>query len=191
VPLNKVDKACLIFDLDREEGFRILNIDHSNRNREALYWRNDFLVLAPRADDYHQTRHYIQATKEFIQDRMPKEFDTDKAQESAAMQRSLDYFSKNDQFQANEYAVRVFENDKVVDAFKEFTDEYSKSKAQPMDDVFDISDYAVKKQSRVFRSIIKLDKNFHIYVHGDRNKILKGTDEEGRKYYLLYYDTEA
>ena len=58
-------------------------------------------------------------------------------------------------------------------------------------DAFEISDYAVKKQSRVFKSIIKLDKNFHIYVHGDKNKIEKGTDHEGRKYYILYYDDES
>ncbi len=190
IPAGKIEKGCLVFDIDREEGFRIVNIDNSQKNKDALYWRNDFLKLTPRNDDYHQTRHYIQATKQFIQERMPKEFDTDKADESAAMQRSYDYFSKNDNFQAKEYAVKVFEDDRVVDAFKEYTDEYSRSKAMPLDDVFDISEMAVKKQSKVFKSVIKLDKNFHIYVHGDRNKILKGTDEEGRKYYLLYYDTE-
>lgn len=190
IPTGKMDKGCLVFDLDREEGFRIVNIDNSQKNKDGLYWRNDFLKLVARNDDYHQTRNYIQATKQFIQERMPKEFDTDKADESAAMQRSYDYFSKNDQFQAKEYAVRVFEDDKVVDAFKDFTDEYSRGKAMPLDDVFDISETAVKKQSKVFKSIIKLDKNFHIYVHGDRNKILKGTDEDGKKYYLLYYDTE-
>lgn len=190
IPANKIEKGCLIFDLEREEGFRVVNIDTSQKNKDALYWRNDFLKLTARHDEYHQTRHYIQATKQFIQERMPKEFETDKADESAAMQRSYDYFSKNDQFQAQEYAVRVFENDQVVDAFKEYTDEYSRSKAMPLDDVFDISESAVRKQSKVFKSVIKLDKNFHIYVHGDRNKILKGTDEEGKKYYILYYDTE-
>lgn len=28
-----------------------------------------------------------------------------------------------------------------------------------------------KKQNRSFKSIIRLDKNFHIYIHGDRKLI--------------------
>jgi hypothetical protein len=47
----------------------------------------------------------------------------------------------------------------------------------------------VKKQSRGFKSIIKLYKNFHIYGHGDRKMIEQGSDEKG-KYYRLYFDEE-
>ena len=48
----------------------------------------------------------------------------------------------------------------------------------------------MKKQARVFKSVLKLDKNFHIYIHGDRNRIERGVDEQGRKYYKIYYDQE-
>ncbi|MDD4067910.1 MAG: nucleoid-associated protein, partial [Bacteroidales bacterium] len=54
---------------------------------------------------------------------------------------------------------------------------------------FNISDSAVKKQARVFKSVIKLDKNFHIYVHGDRKLIEQGQDEKG-KFYKVYYNEE-
>jgi hypothetical protein len=52
------------------------------------------------------------------------------------------------------------------------------------------SESAVKKQARVFKSVIKLDKNFHIYVHGNRELIEQGTDEKG-KYYKVYYKEES
>jgi hypothetical protein len=59
-------------------------------------------------------------------------------------------------------------------------------------DEFYISPQAVKKQARVFKSVIKLDKNFHIYVHGDRELIEKGYDEALQKhYYKIYFDREA
>ena len=48
---------------------------------------------------------------------------------------------------------------------------------------------AVKKQQRHFKSVIKLDKNFHIYVHGDRKMIETGQDEKG-KFYRLYFEKE-
>ncbi len=188
--IGKLDKGCLIFNTERENGFKMCNIDHSSRFKEAQYWREDFLKIIARADDYHQTKNYIQATKNFISDRASKEFDLDKSEEAAMMNRSFEYFKKQEKFDANEYEVRVFKDDKVVEAFQDFKQEYQQTRSAPMNDMFDISDYAVKKQSRVFKSIIKLDKNFHIYIHGDKNKILKGTDDEGRKYYILYYEEE-
>jgi translation initiation factor 2A len=41
------------------------------------------------------------------------------------------------------------------------------------------------------RRVKELDKNFHIYIHGDRTKIEQGVDENGRKFYKIYYDQEA
>jgi hypothetical protein len=191
VNIGKIDKGCLIFNTERDEGFKICNIDHSNRFKEAQYWRDEFLVLKSRTDDYYQTKNYIQVTKSFIKDRMSKEFDTDKAEEAQTMSRSFEYFKNNEKFDAVEYETRVFKDDKVVEAFQDYKEEYQNTQSKSFADEFEISDYAVKKQSNVFKSVIKLDKNFHIYVHGDKNKILKGVDDDGRKYYILYYNDEA
>ena len=58
-------------------------------------------------------------------------------------------------------------------------------------DSFGISDSAIKKQSRNFKSVIKLDKNFHVYVHGDTKRIKKGVDPEtGLNYYQLFFEEE-
>ncbi len=43
-----------------------------------------------------------------------------------------------------------------------------------------------------FKSVLKLDKNFHIYIHGDKELIEKGYDDAvGKKFYKIYYDEEA
>ena len=42
-----------------------------------------------------------------------------------------------------------------------------------IEDEFDIHLSAVKKQQRVFKSILKLDKNFHVYIHGRKDLIEK------------------
>ncbi|MFZ1702773.1 MAG: nucleoid-associated protein [Saprospiraceae bacterium] len=187
---QKLDKACIIFNTDQEVGYKILNIDHSNRFKDAKYWREDFLHITPRIDAYQNTKQYIQLTKEFVNERLPKQFDADKTAQVQVMQRSLDYFQKAEQFESQEYASKIFKDDKIVEAFQEFKGDYENYKQIELYNEFDISDSAVKKQSRVFKSIIKLDKNFHIYVHGNRNMIEKGTADDGRKYYVLYYDEE-
>ena len=56
---------------------------------------------------------------------------------------------------------------------------------------FPINQAAVKKNQRYFKSVIKLDKNFHIYIHGDRELIEQGIDKDGRKFYKIYYEEEA
>jgi len=43
-----------------------------------------------------------------------------------------------------------------------------------LEDNFEISSEAVKKKARAFKKILKLDKNFHIHIHGDLHKIEKG-----------------
>jgi len=39
--------------------------------------------------------------------------------------------------------------------------------------------------------VLKLDKNFHIYIHGNKELIERGTDPDGRKYYKIYFEQES
>ena len=56
---------------------------------------------------------------------------------------------------------------------------------------FNISAVAVKDRKKTIRSVLKLDKSFHVYVHGNEDKIERGFDEErGLNYYKLYFDKE-
>ena len=60
-----------------------------------------------------------------------------------------------------------------------------------MEQSFVISPAAVKKQARNFKSVLKLDKNFHIYIHGDKDLIEQGFDEKkNMNYYKVYYKQE-
>ncbi len=58
-------------------------------------------------------------------------------------------------------------------------------------DNFKIAVQSLKKQARIFNSVLKLDKNFHVYIHGDRELIERGQDSDGRKYYKIYYENES
>jgi hypothetical protein len=61
-----------------------------------------------------------------------------------------------------------------------------------MEENFEISAHAVKRQAKIFKSVLKLDKNFHIYIHGNREMIEKGFDEAvGKHYYKLFFDSES
>jgi hypothetical protein len=77
----------------------------------------------------------------------------------------------------------------VYEKFNQYKSEYAKAYDMEFSDNFTISESAVKKQARVLKSVIKLDNNFHIYIHGDRNLIEQGEDSKG-KFYKVYYQEE-
>jgi hypothetical protein len=79
----------------------------------------------------------------------------------------------------------------IIESFRNFDSHYRQENDIQLDDSFAISAQAVKKQARVFKSVLKLDKNFHIYIHGNREMIEHGVDENGRKYYKIYYENES
>ena len=191
INVEKLDKACLIFDTERDQGFKLTIIDKSNRNKDALYWRENFLNVTSRKDNYHATTQYISLTKSYVKERLKHEDNTSKVDEADILHRSKEYLQNAEKFDRSDFEDQVFKNQQLKASFQEFSDDYENERQVKLPDTFEISDYAVKKKSKVFRSVIKLDKNFHIYVHGDRSKIERHQDADGSKYYKLYYEQES
>jgi len=191
INIDKIDKACLIFNTEAEQGYKICATDKANKGSEAKFWMEDFLCLKARTDDFYFTKNYIQATKQFIQDRMKPIYETDTADEAVIMNRSLSFLTHEEDFDAQEYERRIFKDEKVIADFQEYKQDFAEEKDVRFAEDFRISPAAVKNQSKVFRSVLKLDKNFHVYIHGNRDMIEKGIDEMGRKFYKLFYNEET
>ncbi len=184
---GRLDKGCIIYNIDPKEGFRVEMIDKTNRS-EAQYWKDDFLNLSPCQNDYFHTQQVMGLTKSFL-DQLPLDFDVDRPDQIDMMNKSLDYFKSHAHFDENEFADEVFQDLDVASAFGEFSSNYRNTLPSTSD--FELDERAVKNQARHFKSILKLDRNFHIYIHGDRSLIQKGVDGEGRKYYKIYYSVES
>ncbi len=191
INVNKLDKGCMIFNFEREKGFLLSIVDTINKSAEAQYWRDNFLTIKPRKDEYHQTKSYLDMCKTFVLEQVPKEFDVSKADQADFLNKSATYFKKNDEFEFNEFTNQVIKQPEVLESFKVYKNQYQAENDVEMSDEFTISEPAVKKQSKVFKSVIKLDKNFHIYVHGNSENIVKGFDEKtGMHYYQLFFKQE-
>ncbi|MCC7465534.1 MAG: nucleoid-associated protein, partial [Saprospiraceae bacterium] len=177
IPSGKPQVAAIIFNLDEAEGYRICAVDTATKKDERSFWKDDFLRLRPIEDNYFNTRHHISLASEFISQKAPFKFGLDRTETIDLLNRSGEYFKENDLFEVDDFTQQLFPEEEQRDAFKEFRDEYARAYAVPLEDKFDISTQAVKKESKVFKSVLKLDKNFHIYVHGRRDLIERGFDE--------------
>ena len=191
VELTRIDKGCLIINSKEEEGFDVLIFDNQNRGEEALYWKEGFLGLTPQKNEYHHTAHFLTLTKQFITEQLESELKIPKTEQVELLNRSIDYFKSKEAFDIEEFQTEVFANDEMIGSFRNFGSRYIEANDFDIASSFEISPDAVKKQSRVFKSVVKLDRNFHIYIHGRTDLIEKGVDMDGRKFYKIYYQEEA
>lgn len=191
INVNKPDKACLVFKTDKEDGYRVCVTDHTNKQQDALYWINDFLQVQPVANSYHHTDKYLSLCKQFVTNEYAEKFDVSKTEQIELLNRSMDYFKTRDHFSMEEFAGEVIHHPEVVDSFMEYKKNFETARNYEIEDNFDIHLSAVKKQQKQFKSVLKLDKNFHIYIHGRRDLIERGVDERtGKKFYKIYFEEE-
>jgi hypothetical protein len=189
INLHKLDKGCIIFNTERDKGYMAAVVDNTGRGMEASFWIDDFLHLRQRKDEYYNTQNVLTLCKNFVSNELPQQFDVSKADQADFLNRSVKFFKEKDNFDMDEFANEVIAQPDVIRSFNKYKTEYEKDFDIDIADNFLISDNAVKKQARVFKSVIKLDKNFHIYVHGNRELIEQGIDEKG-KFYKVYYKEE-
>ncbi len=188
IGLSKLDKGALIYNNGKETGYAVSVIDN-NKNGDEYYWFEDFLKVKQRDDDYFHTQETLQIYKDYVIKQLPQEFEISKADQADFLNKSLNFFKEKEQFDFEEFTNEVLADKNVIESFVNYKTDYEQEMQVSIAEEFPINTSALKKNQRYFKSIIKLDKNFHIYVHGDRKMIETGQDEKG-KYYRLYFEEE-
>jgi len=188
ISLNKLDKGCLIFNYKKEEGYKILSID--NNRYDAKYWLENFLDVDAFQDENFMTKKYLKFVQNFAKDVvLPAE---DKKEEVMFMNRSVNYFAKNDQFEESNFLNEVLENPDLIPEFKNY--KADKGEKYSIEDVtnFPIANNAVSDVRKKIKSVIELDTNIQIklnFVNTESAEkfVEKGWDEERQMYYYLVY----
>lgn len=189
ISIKKLDKGCLIFNKERENGYIVAVVDNTNKGIEAQYWIDDFLHIRQRKDEYANTQNVMAMAKNFVTKELPKEFEVSKADQIDLLNKSLKFFKEKDTFDIEDFANEVIEQPEVIESFHSFRRNYESENDITIDDTFAISNHAFKKQQRSYKRIINLDKKIQIIINGNRQNVEQGEDERG-KYYKVYYSEE-
>ena len=189
INIKKLDKGCLIFNKERENGYVVAVVDNTNKGIEAQYWIDDFLHVRQRKDEYANTQNVMAMAKNFVTKAMPEQFEVSKADQIDLLNRSLEFFKEKETFDMEEFATEVIEQPEVIESFHNFKREYESENDIVIDDNFAISNYAFKKQQRSYKRVIRLDRKIQLIIDGNRDNVEQGEDERG-KYYKVYYNDE-
>jgi len=188
VNLNKLDKGCLIFNVKKEEGYKILSVD-SNRY-DTRYWLESFLGVDAFEDDNFHTKKYLKFCQDFAKDVvLPAE---DKKEEVLFMNRAVNHFAKNDNFEESLFINEVIDNPDLIPEFKHYKSEQApKYKIEDLTE-FPIANTAVTAARKKIKNVINLDTHIQIkldFINPESADkfVEKGWDEEKQMYYYLVY----
>ncbi|GLB53572.1 hypothetical protein NBRC110019_26130 [Neptunitalea chrysea] len=188
ININKLDKGCIILNVNKEEGYKLLSID-SNRY-DAKYWLENFLNVDALTDETFYTKKYLKFCKDFAKDVvLPAE---DKKEEVMFMNRAVNHFAKNDEFEETSFLNEVIDNPDLIPEFKHYKVE--KGPKYSIEDVsnFPIANKAVSDARKKIKNVINLDTNVQIkmdFINPESAEkfVEKGWDEERQMYYYLVY----
>ena len=191
INIKRIDKGCLIFNTEEDLGYKICSVDNINKGNEALFWTKDFLNIKPREDNFYFTQNYLKMCKGFVKDVYNIENEVQKPDQIDLLNRSIKFFNDKTSFNEEEFERQIFKRPEEAEAFKDYKTSFEAEHEIPLASNFNISHDAVKGEKKNFKSILKLDGNFHVYIHGKRDYIERGFDERrGMNFYKLYYQSE-
>ena len=129
--------------------------------------------------------------KKFVTEKLPNDIEASRADQADILNRSMKFLKENNTFELEEFNEQVLNSPAIISSFSNFANQFGGEQGLDIAETFEISESAVKRQSRFMKSVIKLDKNFHIYIHGEREMAEKGFDQERQlNYYKLFFREE-
>ncbi|WP_347158899.1 nucleoid-associated protein [Pontibacter chitinilyticus] len=193
VNLKSVDKGCMIFNVEAENGFRVKMVDANSS--DAVFWKEDFLNVTELKDTNFNTKAVLNLCKDFSEEVFAKT-DSKKAQVEF-ISRSVDYFSKSEMFDLEEFTSSVIDEPETKERFKDYSQAFAEER-----DIEGFTDFAINKNTvrnmkRKFRNFIKLDTQIEIKFNGHNPEqseqfVERGFDKErNMHFYKVYFYSES
>ena len=192
IDIKKLDKGCFIFNLEEEDGYRVVQVDSNNYDTE--YWINEFLGIKPIKDEVFHTKEYVNLCKDFAKEVV--QATESKTDEIEFLNKSIKYLERNEDVDVSDFKESVLDTEEKKQEFDQYKSMYEDKHSVAIPDSFAISTPVVEKQKKQIKNEIKLDTNIQIKI-GVNNPdsidrfVEKGYDhEKDMSFYKVYYNNE-
>lgn len=182
INVRKINNVAVIVDMGPDEESAVFI--RTRRKDDVVYWQERFLKVKIADEAYEKTDMALQEVKKFIL----KEESFTNTEKLGLLNKTLDYFRSEEEFQVDNFIDTVFKTpdevhrDVIVNSVK------------PYETI--ISESAIEKAENKFKRKIKLDDNIEIIVNVRDieavDKLIEvGHDETtGRNFYKIYFEEE-
>ncbi|MFC7686882.1 hypothetical protein [Ureibacillus sp. GCM10028918] len=182
INVKKINNVAIFVDMGADETPAVFI--KTKRKEDIVYWQERFLKIKVTDEHYFKTNLALTECKKYIL----KEDRFTNTEKLGLLNKTLDFFRNEEEFQVDDYIESVFEKadttqkDIIVNTVK------------PYETV--ISGFAIEKAEKTYKRKIKLDSNIEIQVNVQNIEqvdelIEVGYDEAtNRKYYKIYFQEE-
>ncbi|NLY81078.1 MAG: nucleoid-associated protein [Lysinibacillus sp.] len=183
INVKKANNVAIIIDMGTEEA--PLVFIKTKKKEDVVYWQERFLKIRATDENYQKTNLALTEVRKMIL----KEENFTNTEKIHYLNKTLDYFRNEEQFDASDYI------DKVFDKAEPVQKEVIAGTVKPYETI--ISESALLKAEKSYKRKIKLDSNIEIQVNvqniDEINDLIEvGYDEAtNRKYYKIYFHEES
>ncbi|MEK5232767.1 nucleoid-associated protein [Lysinibacillus sp. FSL K6-0232] len=182
INVKKINNAAIIIDMGPDQPPAVFI--KTKRKEDIVYWQERFLKIKAADEHYYKTDLALAECKKYIL----KEEHYTSTEKLGLLNKTLDYFRNEEEFQVDHYIDTVFEQ---IDATEK---DIIVKTVKPYETI--ISDSALEKAEKKYKRKIKLDSNIEIQVNIQHIEhidelIEVGYDEAtNRKFYKIYFQDE-
>lgn len=181
--LKKLEKGCIIFNVEKEQGYKLAVVDNTNPKSDAHYWADNFLHVKDCNDDYHQTVKLMDMCTGFVQ-QLKEQSEVDSV---IAAKKTAELLKTGETVQVDDLADLLCQNEEQKQAFGIYRQSFEEEYGSFADEISVVSKAASRKPvSRM--NVLKLGNDFEVKVLNPDADIESGVDElSGKRFYTLYY----
>ncbi len=193
ISLSKLDKACLIIDENKDDGYRVLTID--NNSYDAAYWKEQFLGIDFIQDDNYNTKQYVDLVKGFAEEVVADQ--SSGKEQIDFLNHSVNYLQNQETVNVENFKDDIFADPVQKNAFTEYQRHYESVNDVEIADQFDLAPDILQQQKKKIKDSIRLDTNIQIKLDFNNPEssdqfIEQGYDSErGMSYYKVYFNREV
>ena len=182
INVKKLNNMAVIVDMGSDEPPAVFI--KTKKKEDVVYWQERFLKIKVADEHYHKTNLALTEVKKYIL----KEENFSNTEKLGLLNKTLDYFRNEEEFQVNDYIDSVFQKVEAVQK------DVIVNTVKPYETV--ISESAIEKAEKTYKRKIKLDSNIEIQVNvrdiEQVDELIEvGFDETtNRKFYKIYFQEE-
>ena len=179
--LKKLEKGAIIFNVDKENGFKVAVVDSTSNKSDTRYWIDNFLHVQNCKDDYHQTQELSELCAGYIEQLREKSV----VDCAIAARKTSEILASKETIEVERLPSLLCETEEQMADFLEYKEAYEQVHGQLSLQV-KVIPKAVKLKNLKKMNTLKLGSDFEVKVLKSTAQLEKGK-EKGRNYYKLYY----
>lgn len=182
--LKKLEKGCVVFNVDKENGYKVAVVDNTGNDTDAHYWVDNFLHVRNCNDDFHQTERLLDMCTGFV--KQLKELSD--VESAIIAKRTANILSADDVLQIDNLPDLICQNEEQKADFVTYRQKYEKEYGCFDQEVSIVKKATVSKPVKRMNTM-RLGSDFEVRVFNPEAEIASGIDKNsGNKYLTLFYN---